>query len=144
MSERAWGHGGLLMEAGDVLGTGRHAVEEDAALTPIFHALTRGGWRTRQESPADAAAATSPGTQAAVTDPLETFRRDPLGAPLPANAPPAATAEPLSAPTPASTPEDEYNTGRRRRTGAHAVPEVRRNGRHHRRLVPVDGGISGD
>lgn len=32
--------------------TGRHAFDEDAELTPIFHALTRGGWRARQHEPA--------------------------------------------------------------------------------------------
>ncbi|HVL84233.1 MAG TPA: hypothetical protein VM367_08135, partial [Pseudonocardia sp.] len=27
---------------------GRHALDEEALLNPIFHALTRGGWRSRQ------------------------------------------------------------------------------------------------
>jgi hypothetical protein len=53
---------------------GRHAYNEDAALTPIFHALTRGGWRSRQHE-AGAAARTA--------DPLDQFRRDPLTAPIP-------------------------------------------------------------
>lgn len=33
--------------------TGRHAYDEDAALTPIFHALNQGGWRNRQHEPAE-------------------------------------------------------------------------------------------
>jgi hypothetical protein len=57
---------------------GRHAYNEDAALTPIFHALTRGGWQSRQHEPA---AAPHP------ADPVDQFRRDPLTAPIPAQAP---------------------------------------------------------
>jgi hypothetical protein len=53
---------------------GRHAYNEDAALTPIFHALTRGGWRSRQHEPARA------------VDPVDEFRRDPLTAPIPVQA----------------------------------------------------------
>jgi hypothetical protein len=53
---------------------GRHALDEDALHTPIFAALSRGGWRRRQES----AAATVPS--------VEDFRRDPLTAPLPIQA----------------------------------------------------------
>jgi hypothetical protein len=56
---------------------GRHAYNEDAALTPIFHALTRGGWQSRQHEPA---AAPHP------ADPVDQFRRDPLTAPIPAQA----------------------------------------------------------
>ena len=51
----------------DVLDTGRHALDEDAALTPIFAALTRSGWRQRQRA----------------TTAQERFRRDPLTAPIP-------------------------------------------------------------
>ena len=51
---------------------GRHAFNEDAVLTPIFHALTRGGWRRRQEPVAP--------------DPVDAFRRDPLTAPIPIQA----------------------------------------------------------
>ena len=50
---------------------GRHALDEDALHTPIFAALSRGGWRRRQE-----------GAAAAVPS-VEDFRRDPLTAPLP-------------------------------------------------------------
>jgi hypothetical protein len=46
--------------------TGRHALDEEALLTPIFAALTR---RT--------------GRRPAPVDPVERFRRDPLTAPLP-------------------------------------------------------------
>jgi hypothetical protein len=55
---------------------GRHAYDEDAALTPIFHALTRGDRRSRQYEP------TAPTRTA---DPMDEFRRDPLTAPIPAS-----------------------------------------------------------
>lgn len=55
------------MQVSDLLDAGRHAFDEDAELTPIFSALTRGGWRQRQsEYSAE-----------------ERFRRDPLTAPIP-------------------------------------------------------------
>jgi hypothetical protein len=44
--------------------TGRHALDEDALFTPIFHALAAGD-------------------RPAPVDPVERFRRDPLTAPLP-------------------------------------------------------------
>ena len=53
---------------------GRHALDEDALHTPIFAALSRGGWRRRQES------------AAAAVPSVEDFRRDPLTAPLPIQA----------------------------------------------------------
>jgi hypothetical protein len=56
---------------------GRHAYDEEAALTPIFHALTRGGWRRRQHEPAAPPSA---------ADPVDEFRRDPLTAPIPVQA----------------------------------------------------------
>src|SRR5690606_34117923 len=60
---------------------GRHALDEDALLTPIFHALRTSGWEERQHEPAAAhrPAATRP-------DPLAEFRRDPLTAPIPVQA----------------------------------------------------------
>jgi hypothetical protein len=60
---------------------GRHSMmrPDDALLTPIFHALARGGWRSRQHEPATTGAPT-PAWQ---PDPVERFRRDPLGAPVP-------------------------------------------------------------
>jgi hypothetical protein len=56
---------------------GRHAYDEDAALTPIFHALRRGGRRSRPHEPAVAARP---------ADPVDQFRRDPLTAPIPVQA----------------------------------------------------------
>src|SRR4051812_36201269 len=53
---------------------GRHALDEDALHTPIFAALSRGGWRRRQQEGAAAVSSASP---------VEDFRRDPLTAPLP-------------------------------------------------------------
>jgi hypothetical protein len=61
--------------------TGRHAFNEDAVLTPIFHALTRSGWRSRQHEPAAPSA-----PPRAVPDPVDAFRRDPLTAPIPVQA----------------------------------------------------------
>jgi len=108
---------------------GRHP--DDAALTPIFHALAHSGWEGPQESPDDSAvnAVLTPDDVAA--DPVETFRRDPLGAPLPA-ATTTADEPVLAAPGPPA--------GSRRRSRAHEASEPRRGGRHHRRLVPLDGG----
>jgi hypothetical protein len=76
---------------------GRHAYNEDAALTPIFHALTRGGWRSRQHEPA---------ARRAVSDSVAEFHRDPLTAPIPAQ---------TLAPTFGATRR------RRRASGAHAL-----------------------
>jgi hypothetical protein len=53
---------------------GRHALDEDALHTPIFAALSRGGWRRRQE------------VAVAAVPSVEDFRRDPLTAPLPIQA----------------------------------------------------------
>ena len=58
---------------------GRHALDEDAVQTPIFAALTRGGWRRRPQESAS-------GSAASVAS-VEDFRRDPLTAPLPIQAP---------------------------------------------------------
>src|SRR3954464_352370 len=51
---------------------GRHALDEDAVQTPIFHALARGGRTRRQQEGATAS--------------LEEFRRDPPTAPIPLQA----------------------------------------------------------
>jgi hypothetical protein len=100
--------------------TGRHAFDEDAVLTPIFHALTRGGWRSRQHEPAARAVHTP-----MPADPVDAFRRDPLTAPIPIQA-----LVPAPSPAPPS-----------RRGAAHAVPESRPEtvdiGRHHHRRERV-------
>ena len=57
---------------------GRHALDEDALHTPIFAALSRGGWRRRQ--------AESPASVPSPVPSVEDFRRDPLTAPLPIQA----------------------------------------------------------
>lgn len=66
--------------------SGRHAYNEDAALTPIFHALTRGGWRGRQQEPAYSADPQADHQ----AEPVDEFDRDPLTAPIPVR-PPAST-----------------------------------------------------
>ncbi len=65
MSDLVTRYGELRRAAGRP--TGRHAFDEDAALTPIFHALSRG-------------------------DEVAEFRRDPLTAPIPVQAFAAAAA----------------------------------------------------
>ncbi|WP_141566467.1 hypothetical protein [Pseudonocardia sp. N23] len=99
---------------------GRHASRtEIAAETPIFHSLTAGGWRSRQHEPA----AERPARPARRTrrtrdaDLLTEFRRDPLTAPIPAQA---------FTPSPPATPP---RTGRH---GAHAL-EDRAERRQERR-----------
>lgn len=85
---------------------GRHVLNEDAELTPIFHAMTRGAWRTRQHEQRPAAPRP--------VDPVDDFHRDPLTAPIPVQALSSnASATPI------------------RRSGAHALVES--HGRHHRR-----------
>ena len=93
---------------------GRHAFNEDAVLTPIFHALTRGGLRRQRHELRSA------------PDPVEDFRRNPLTAPIPvqALAPVPAPSQPWRR-TPA---EPTRRAGRRRAAG---------RGRHHRRLEVV-------
>ncbi|HEY0816161.1 MAG TPA: hypothetical protein VGE11_23040 [Pseudonocardia sp.] len=62
----------MIEEMWDVQAGGRHALDEDAIQTPIFHALARGGRRPRRQEGATAS--------------LEEFRRDPLTAPIPIQA----------------------------------------------------------
>lgn len=143
MSDAVWGQGVLTRAGGggerwgprSVL-LGRHAVDEDAALTPIFHALARAGWGSRAEhvGSRDAAVVATVVAVPAEADPVEAFHRDPLAAPLPASGPVEDGESRVT----------ERPAGGRRRAGAHAVPEVRRGGRHHRRLVPLDGGAAED
>jgi hypothetical protein len=95
---------------------GRHAINEDAELTPIFHALTRTGWRKRQQEPAAPPSSPSPPQP---RDPVAEFRRDPLTAPIPTQAfRPPARRRPLS--------------GRERP----ARLELSDTGRHHHRRGP--------
>ncbi|MCU1666253.1 MAG: hypothetical protein JWR58_6318 [Pseudonocardia sp.] len=105
--------------------TGRHAFNEDAVLTPIFHALTRGGWRSRQHEPAAPAVPPAPPAPPRAPDPVDAFRRDPLTAPIPIQA-----LAPAAIPV---TPRDG--------AGAHAVPAARHElvdqGRHHHRREAV-------
>jgi hypothetical protein len=71
---------------------GRHALDEDALHTPIFAALSRGGWRRRQQEGAAAVpSASSVPSVSSVSSvssasSVEDFRRDPLTAPLPIQA----------------------------------------------------------
>ncbi len=62
----------MIEQMWDVQAGGRHALDEDAFQTPIFHALARGGRRRNQ--------------QEGVTASVEEFRRDPLTAPIPIQA----------------------------------------------------------
>jgi hypothetical protein len=96
--------------------SGRHALSEDAVLTPIFHALTRGGPRATRR-PDSVRPAES-------LDPIEQFRRDPLTAPIPRQALMAVPSQPWKRPP---TEPTSPATGRRRS----------RRGRHHRRLELV-------
>jgi hypothetical protein len=91
---------------------GRHALDEDALLTPIFHALRSGGWQERQHEPA---ASHRLGSQR--RDPLDEFRRDPLTAPIP-----------VQAMSPAPLPEPSW-----RRSGhLRSVDPLTDSGRHRR------------
>jgi hypothetical protein len=106
----------VVMTYGERRRSGRHAFDEDAALTPIFHALNRGGWRGRQQEPA-----------ARPVDAVDEFRRDPLTAPIPVQVF-AAADRPATRPAPPA---------RRRSRAAHALIEPRDGGRHHFRLEPA-------
>lgn len=111
MSELVRGYGELRRSRE----AGRHALNEEAVLTPIFHALNRGGgWRGRQQEP--------PARRA---DEVDEFRRDPLTAPIPIQAF-AAVGSPARLRT-------------RRRTSHALIPDPareprREGGRHHCRL----------
>ncbi len=93
--------------------SGRHAFNEDAVLTPIFHALTTSGWEERQHEPAAAHRLGS-----SRPDPVAEFRRDPLTAPLP-----------IQAVTGTGVPEQPW-----RRSAPHLRPvdQLTDSGRHRR------------
>lgn len=117
---------------------GRHASRtEIAAETPIFHSLTAGGWRSRQHEPA----AERPGRRTRRTrevDSLSEFRRDPLTAPIPAQAyaaPPAPSAGRHSAhalPDELGERRQERRAERRRHDG----------GRHSRYEAAMRAGVA--
>ncbi|GAA2549585.1 hypothetical protein [Pseudonocardia hydrocarbonoxydans] len=114
---------------------GRHAVNEEAVLTPIFHALRHSGWRGRQvEAPSrrrsDVRAPDVRVPGARGLDPVDEFRRDPLTAPIPVQAFDAAAAPSPVLPTRAPRRRRSADTD----TGAHALVEPREGGRHHFRL----------
>jgi hypothetical protein len=92
---------------------GRHAYHEDAGLTPIFHALSRSGWNGRQR-----AAAAPP--RSGRPDPVDAFRRDPLTAPIPVQAPVPAPARRRPAVADVPSARDEMSD-----TGRHHVRRPR-------------------
>lgn len=123
MSDVVRGYGEMRRAAVHGGGAGRHAVNEEAVLTPIFHALRHSGWRGRQPEPPARRRSDVRGADA-----VDEFHRDPLTAPIPVQAFAAA-----AAPSPALP----SRAARRRRsgdTGAHALVEPREGGRHHFRL----------
>lgn len=141
VSELVRGYGELRRTRG----AGRHALNEEAVLTPIFHALNCGGWRGRQSEP-----------RARRVDEVDEFRRDPLTAPIPIQAfaaavvptPALAPPAPRSLPPRSLPPRPLPPRGRRR--AAHAlVPDPARSdpaheprhesGRHHYRLETAGG-----
>ncbi|GAA4541746.1 hypothetical protein GCM10023175_16120 [Pseudonocardia xishanensis] len=106
---------------------GRHASRtEIAAETPIFHALTVGGWRSRQHEPsAREGRRENPRPPRRSAEALDEFRRDPLTAPIPVQAyssltpaltpapalPASAQAAPQATPAAASRTTPEYSGG---------------------------------
>jgi hypothetical protein len=112
---------------------GRHASRtEIAAETPIFHALTVGGWRSRRHEPEAPVPAEQPVPQAPPADPVAEFRRDPLTAPIPIQAYVAPPAPPnLSVVRQTRrTPPVVCASGPSAAQGAHARHERPASGRH--------------
>jgi hypothetical protein len=72
------------IDGGWDLSPGRHAFQEDAALTPIFHALARSGVPQRRH----------PSAPTAPVDPVDAFHQDPLTAPIPIQALVAVPSQP--------------------------------------------------
>jgi hypothetical protein len=87
---------------------GRHAFREDAALTPIFHALARGGVdrEPAADFPSVEPVAVEPvaAEPAAQVDPVDAFHRDPLTAPIPIQALVSVPSQPLRRPEPNPVP----------------------------------------
>ena len=99
----------------------------EAVLTPIFHALNRSGWRTRQQPERI--------PRIHRGDEVDEFRRDPLTAPIPIQAFEAAATP--SAALLAAAPRRRRSAvpdSRTSESGAHALIEPRDGGRHHFRL----------
>jgi hypothetical protein len=134
---------------------GRHASRtEIAAETPIFHALTASGWRSRQheQSPSPRRSRES----------LAAFRQDPLTAPVPVQAYsiltpsdvlPVARPLPAARPLPPARPRAAVHEPRRPSasgsaiaalaSGAHALrDDPQDGGRHHRLPVAAGSGYS--
>jgi hypothetical protein len=110
LSDLVRGYGELRRAVG--ASSGRHAVDEDAALTPIFHALRRGDVRRGE-----------PAAPVRSEDEVADFRRDPLTAPIPVQAFAAAAA-------PSARRASTDRPARRRRAEAHPLPGEQRSGRH--------------
>jgi hypothetical protein len=78
---------------------GRHALDEDAAMTPIFTALRRGSWRRPPVRPDE------------YRDPVDRFRQDPPTTPIPLPIPtlvPPAREDRLAAVGPETSPVGGY------------------------------------
>lgn len=90
---------------------GRHAIDEDALVTPIFAALRRGIRRHISHQPA----------RDSLRDPVDEFHRDPLTAPIPVQA---------LVPAP-SRSRERINTASHR----YGEQRVDTRGRHHRDRV---------
>ncbi|MDN5932046.1 MAG: hypothetical protein L0I24_13440 [Pseudonocardia sp.] len=109
--------------------SGRHVLDEEAVLTPIFHALNHSGWRARQQP-----------ERMPRADEVDEFRRDPLTAPIPIRAFEAAATPSAALPTAAprrrgsAVPDSRTSDSGASDSGAHALVEPREGGRHHFRL----------
>lgn len=136
MSDWIRGYGERRAAARGGGAAGRHAVDEDAVLTPIFHSLNRVDWRGRQVEPsahereARSRRHALRSGEAPGRDAVDEFRRDPLTAPIPVQAFAAAAAPSPVLPTRAPRRRRSATT----ESGAHALVEPRGGGRHHFRL----------
>jgi hypothetical protein len=116
---------------------GRHAFDEDAAETPIFHALTTGAWRSRRPAEQPVPAARPPAARRPGPDAVEAFRRDPLTMPIPARSGTATEvarraafgAHALRSERHEQPPHPREHPGAREQHGRRDVSD---SGRHHR------------